>query len=309
MKINKYFILIAGPTGVGKTEFAEKLALNSEQPIEIVNIDQGQFYTPLNIGTAKPDNIENQHLFNIIDEPVNLTVLDYRKALIECLDSLWNRGVLPVLVGGSGFYIKSIFFPPKSPESILKEEKEEDFSSFSTQDLFQRLKNIDIERAISIDPNDRYRIERALSIWQKTGKKPSELKPVFDPIGTCSIYYLNRQRDDLYKRIDSRVIQMIKAGWLKEVKQLDSNWYDFLKTKKIIGYSEIIDFIINGELEKDREQLIELISQKSRVYAKKQLTFWRSLYKILNKSDYKEYIKKIIEVDLSDKLELGKIEI
>lgn len=293
----KFFIVISGPTGVGKTDLVEKLIEKSNLTFEVVNADLGQFYKPLSIGTAKPD-LEHQnvkhHLFDILDSPINFTVFEYRKVLINCLNDLWSRKIIPIIVGGSSFYIKSIFFPTykfSNKKTFL------DLSKFTLKEIYNQLKLIDSERARHIDPNDRYRIERALQIWYQTGQLPSKFKPLFNPIGRCLIYFLTREREDLYNRINQRVIQMIEHGWIDEVKKLDKNWWNFLLNKKLIGYPEIIEYI---QKEGNKTDLIEKISQKTRAYAKRQLTFWSSLCKLLLSADReKKFIVNIQEINLT----------
>src|SRR5439155_3099719 len=109
---NPYMIILFGPTAVGKTELA--LALASEISAEIVNMDVGQLYTPLSIGTAKPPwktSSVLHHLFDVINEPKNCTVAEYRDLLIGTLHTIWARGNVPLLVGGSAFYLRSVLFP------------------------------------------------------------------------------------------------------------------------------------------------------------------------------------------------------
>ena len=113
-------LIIFGPTAVGKTDFALKVA--ERVPAEIVNMDVGQLYTPLSIGTAKPNwrsETVPHHLFDYVDKPRNITVVEYRKILLEVLEDIWQRGKLPIIVGGSGFYLKSIFFPPCADEGVM----------------------------------------------------------------------------------------------------------------------------------------------------------------------------------------------
>ena len=119
----KYMIIIYGPTAVGKTDAAFKIAEHISA--EIINADVGQFYTPLLIGTAKPDWKKSpvpHHLFDILDEPKDLTVAQYRELLIPVLDEIWRRNNIPIIVSGSGFYLTYIFFPPEA-NTIDQQEK------------------------------------------------------------------------------------------------------------------------------------------------------------------------------------------
>src|SRR3990167_3285636 len=112
--MKKELIIISGPTGVGKTDFVDQM-LNKKNNAEVINIDMGQFYEPISIGTAKPDykaTKYKQHLFDIIKEPVDFDVAQYRKLVIDKINELWGKNILPLLVGGSAFYIQSLLFPP-----------------------------------------------------------------------------------------------------------------------------------------------------------------------------------------------------
>jgi tRNA dimethylallyltransferase len=264
-------IVIAGPTAVGKTGVA--LALAGKFPAEIINGDMGQLYKPLTIGTAKPDTSQTSvphHLFDLLDAPVDCTVTQWRELVIEKVKEIASRNRTPILVGGSGFYLKSLFFPPEQESGALSEvEIEGDQSS-----LWKKLESVDPERARQLHPHDLYRIQRALSIWKQTGKLPSSLKPVFKPIFPFSCFVLMRDREELYQGIEQRTIQMIENGWIDEVKALErTEWEAFLLRKKIIGYDLILDFLRSDS---SKAQLIAHIQQKTRNYAKRQITFFRS---------------------------------
>lgn len=305
--LNRFFIVIAGPTGVGKTDFADLLSKRLNFKTEILNADLGQFYTPLNIGTAKPDllNCTNYSLFNILDRPENFTVYQFRNLLINKFQNLWQKNIVPLVVGGSAFYIQSIFFPTESLGKDLYDQNT-DFSSFSTLELYNRLIVIDSVRANEIDANDRYRIERALSIWYSSCKRPSQLVPKFSmPLNSKAIfYYLIRDRQELYSIINKRTQKMFDMGLFDEVMNLDRSWKNFLARKKIIGYNEIITYLedyTNNVNLLDLENLIDQISKRTRNYAKRQLTFWSKLKNMLISSDKdKVFIKDIKEINLTE---------
>ena len=271
MVTKKHCIVIAGATGVGKTDLA--LLLARHMKIEIVNADLGQFYAPFTIGTAKPawqtDPIPH-HLFDIYTAPHVSTAVQYRQRLRACLDEIWQRGNIPVIVGGSTFYVESIFFEP------IELGHKETNAVKPLEISWQRLYCIDPERALKIHPHDYYRIERALILWNTTGVLPSLQQPIFSPLCDFSFVYLTRDRNDLYERINKRVHIMFEQGWLEEVKALiGTQWIDFINTKKFIGYPEILEFIENKAYSYD--ELIAIIAQKTRNYAKRQETYWRRL--------------------------------
>ncbi len=299
-----FVLIIFGPTGVGKTDLSLEIARHIDA--EIINGDTGQFYTSLSVGTAKPDwkhESVPHHLFDIIDEPKNITVVEYRKLLVDQVKDTWNRKKLPIIVGGSGFYLKSIFFPPRV--CVTPGEFE---TPTPDEQLWQALHAIDPQRAEQLSPQDYYRLRRALAIWHETGKRPSECQPLFDPPFRFHIIYLTREREDLYQRINERTQSMVQAGWLDEVRALaGTEWEPFLYEKKIIGYDVLLNFLKSDQPELWLDRAIEIIQQRTRQYAKRQETFWKSFERQLNSaaqacyggesSDYAQ----LINLTLSDR--------
>ncbi len=275
-------IIIFGPTGVGKTDLAESLA--GTIPAEIVNADLGQFYTPLSIGTAKPDWRNSpiaQHLFDIINEPRMITVAEYRDMVMQKLEEIWNRNNIPIIVGGSGFYLQSLFFPPIS--ATIDQSQKNYYGPEAER--WNLLYSVDPERALRIHRNDVYRINRALDIFYATGKKPSEQIPRYQPPGSFCFVYVNRDRQDLYNRINQRADIMIKAGWIDEVARLQgTDWELFLKKKKLIGYDDILKYLEGNKTKSDYVELLEHITKKTRNYAKRQITFGNQLFEHLEKA-------------------------
>ena len=281
MDTHNFVIILHGPTGVGKTECADYLA--SVLPVEIVNSDMGQLYTPLTIGTAKPDwraSATPHHLFDILDAPELFSVTAYRAKLKQILRTIWEQQKIPLIIGGSSYYVMSLFYPPVfaypgHPAKALAGTAPGKPFAENDEDLWEKLHEIDPERAEQIDPADGYRIARALEIWQSTGVKPSAYKPKYDPIADYYFIWMTRDREDLYQRINERVVAMLNAGWIEEVKALrGTQWEPFLCKKKIIGYTEILDYLA-GEIPYDK--MVSMIQKRTRNYAKRQITFWRML--------------------------------
>lgn len=292
-------IIIMGATGVGKTDFAETLA--REIGGEIINCDIGQFYTPLTIGTAKPGWRSSdipQHMFDILDKPENYSVTAYRARVELLIKEIISRGKLPIIVGGSGFYVNALFFPPQDSSALpnLRDSALEDGVQGAKREIsWEELLKIDPERAQKIHPHDTYRIERALQLWHATGVLPSEQMPVFNPVtDNALLVHIARDREELYARINTRTIDMILGsaaaeeiyydfdastysarGWVGEVRRLPAAWREFLLKKGIIGYPEIIYFL--QQLHPQVPQLIAAIQKSTRNYAKRQITFWRML--------------------------------
>jgi len=292
----KFIVIVYGPTGVGKSGFAEKLA--SMLPSQIVNCDIGQFYRPFSIGTAKPDwksSPATQHLFDIIDTPKHFNVCEYRKLLFDTVEKIWADNELPILVGGSGFYLKSLFFPPVfNPQMIVDAKKFDELENLCETHLWEYLNKIDPKRAEQIDENDTYRVRRALDLWVQTGKKPSELSPVYNFPCNFFLVFLDRDRKNMYSHIETRTHQMIQEGWIQEVEQLlGTQWETFLRKKKLIGYDIIMDYLKTQQTQKDLDRMIDIIQKKTKNYAKRQVTFWKSfrreLQDNLNKMEFQDF--------------------
>lgn len=271
----RFMLVIYGPTGVGKTD----LALNIAQhiPAEIINMDVGQFYTPLSIGTAKPDWQHSpvpHHLFDIINTPKNFTVSDYRPLLYKTVGEILSRGKLPILVGGSGFYLHSLLFPPQ----VAVEDRDISDLYPAGSKVWDALYAIDPQRALRIDKADEYRIRRALSIWHATGKLPSSYQSVYEPDADYMILFVERDRQELKNRINARVLEMVQQGWIAETERLlNTPWQAFIQQKNLIGYNEIFNYLLSKKTKLDYFCMVELISAQTRQYAKRQFTFWRKL--------------------------------
>jgi len=277
--LNKFVIIISGSTGTGKTDFAQKLG--QILPIEIVNADIGSFYKQLTIGTAKPDwqsSTIPHHFFDILDQPINWTAPQFRQELKILLPQIWERGNIPVIVGGSAFYIQSFFY--KNYELLLPDQDLIAKLEMQSSDvLWKQLHTIDAQRAEQINPQDQYRLVRALAIWYTQGQKPSDFAQIFDPLSHFYFINLTRDREQLYSMINQRVDMMMQAGWLQEVQTLmiDQSWIDFLCKKKMIGYDDLIRYQLGHFAEQDYQEVLNLIKQRTRNYAKRQITFLKRL--------------------------------
>lgn len=283
--MKKYIIVISGATATGKSDFAIQLA--KQVGGEIINADIGSWYTPLTIGTAKPNwHAETipHHLFDIFDQPEQFNVIRFRKMVIDLAQEIWLRGNVPIVVGGSAFYIKALWYQ-NHDLLVTKDHKSEveydlNFTDRLTSDLWDQLWQIDSVRAGKIHRNDRYRIVRALSIYKITGQQPSSCEPKFDPIAPMIGIICTRDRQELYNRIDHRVLIMLQSGWIEEVRSLlGSPWEQFLLEKKIIGYDDIIRYLRSDQSTDEYEQLVKIVQQKTRNYAKRQVTFLKKMQK------------------------------
>ncbi len=297
--MRKSILVLFGPTAVGKTAFGDELA--RLLPVEIINADVGQFYTPLSIGTAKPDWRNSQvpqHLFDIINEPASMSMAHFRDRVMHVLDPIWSRNNIPLFIGGSGFYLQSLFFPPQTDSAgvVITDQ-------FACEpERWRQLYEIDPQRAVRIHPHDLYRINRALSIYFVTGTKPSEHEPRYQPVASFCFVSIMRERPDLYQRINQRVNLMLGGGWLAEVEHLlKTPWEDFLINKKIIGYDEIIKYLNRSDSDIDHRQLGQIIACKTRQYAKRQIVFGNYLANRLQKAvlEQSDTRSRCLEFDLT----------
>ena len=279
----KFVILVSGPTATGKSDFALQLG----HQIEVVNADIGSFYKQMTIGTAKPD-WQNQpvphHFFDVIEDTSSWTAPQFRAKLQILIAEIWARGNTPVIVGGSAFYLQAFFYKNhelQTPDAQVVTDLEEQ----SAEDLWEQLHVIDPVRAQAIDPNDQYRLVRALAIWQTQGQKPSDFQPIFAPLAPFYFVTLMRNRDQLYDMINHRVQVMMQQGWLDEVRSLldDGPWQDFMLKKKIIGYDLLAAHLLGLCSEQSLDEIIDLIAQRTRNYAKRQITFLGKLQKNIQK--------------------------
>jgi len=294
-------LIISGPTASGKSSLALKIAekLNGQ----IINADVGQFYTKFAVGTAKPDlKFEKipHHLFDVIDSPKNLSVCDYRNLLLDKVLQVQKTGALPIIVGGSLFYLKSLFFPPAS--LTIESNKDDLIVNLEGLSPWEFLNKIDSKRAANLNPADLYRINRAIKIWMITKQKPSNFKPKAIFPFNFFFLFLNPDQDLLEKKIKNRTYEMLvpggdKKGWIEEVREIvNTPWEGFLKEKKLIGYPEILEWIKKEEVGIDF--LIDEIVRKTKNYAKRQKVFWKSFKRELEKEiKDSKFNCELLEVD------------
>ena len=267
-------IVIAGPTGVGKTKISIDLA--SELNAEIISSDSAQVYKGLNIGTAKITEKEMQgikhHLIDIIEPISKYSVGNFEKDVNKILNQNPEKNFL--LVGGTGLYINSV----TKGLSILPEadkKTREYLSTLDNQTLFELALKYDKEATKEIHPNNRVRLERVVEVFLLTGQKFSELskKNIKNNKFKFLKIVLERDRENLYDRINKRVDIMFEQGLVNEVKNLYKIYGEKLYKLNIIGYNEIIDYI-NGVISLDEANY--KIKLNSRHYAKRQFTWFKA---------------------------------
>lgn len=267
-------IVIAGPTGVGKTKISINLA--SELNAEIISSDSAQVYKGLNIGTAKITENETQgikhHLIDIVEPISKYSVGNFEKDVNKILNQNPEKNFL--LVGGTGLYINSV----TSGLSILPEadkKTREYLSTLDNQVLLELALKYDEEATKEIHPNNRVRLERVVEVFLLTGQKFSELskKNIKNNKFKFLKIVLERDRENLYDRINKRVDIMFEQGLVDEVKNLYKIYGEKLYKLNIIGYNEIID-CINSKISLDEARY--RIKLNSRHYAKRQFTWFKA---------------------------------
>jgi len=272
-------LVILGPTAVGKSEIAISLAKKIKG--EIISADSMQLYQGMNLGTAKPSLLEQKvvshHLIDLLKPDESFNVFDYAREAEKVIKEIHQRKKIPILVGGSGLYIRAIvdgLFENPKIDSEKKSIAKEKLRNKSTDFLYEELRRVDQKASEKIHPHDRRRIKRALEVFYTTGipisvlqrKKPA--KP-FQPL----LIGISRERKELYQRINERVDEIFAKGFIDEVKTLlKSGYTENLNSMQAIGYQETIVCLKN---ERSLTETIELIKKNTRRYAKRQLSWFR----------------------------------
>ncbi len=275
-------IVICGPTGVGKTSSAIQAAIRFEG--EIVGADSMQIYRHMDIGTAKPTPAERasvrHHMIDFLepDEPFDAAM--YAGMADETIQALQNKGVLPFIVGGTGFYIKSLIhglFGEGRGDPRIRERLRVEAEEQGAEALHRRLVTCDPEAAKRIHPNDSYRIVRALEVYETTG---ASMTTFHADHGFAARRHralkigLTTDRPALYERIDRRVDAMLEAGLLEEVQLLLRMGCDeTLKSMGSIGYRHMMEYI-RGRLR--WEEAVRTLKRDTRRYAKRQMTWFKA---------------------------------
>ena len=280
-------IVICGPTASGKTSFSIELAKKING--EIVSCDSMQIYKDMTIGTAKPTKDEMQgikhYLIDFVSPEERYSVADYKKAAIDAIHTIINKGKVPIVVGGTGLYVEALIYGIEYPEietDLEYRKKLEEIEKIEgLEKLYEMASKIDQEAIKKISPNDSKRICRILEIYHSTGKTKTELEiesrkkgPDFDFI----LLGINMEREKLYERINKRVDIMIENGLIEEVKKLLNKYKKFPTAMQGLGYKEVVQYI-KGETTK--EKMIEKIKMETRRYAKRQLTWFRKYKNII----------------------------
>lgn len=276
-------VVVTGPTATGKTRLAVALAKDFDG--EIVSADSMQLYRRMDIGTAKVTPNEAQgvphHMIDVAEPDESFSVARYVLEAGRCVDDILSRGKLPILAGGTNLYIDSLVsgrdFAENEGDNALRESLGAEYDALGGEAMLERLREIDPERAAKLHPADKRRIIRAIEVYTLSGRTitqhDAETKAIPPRYEAVRIVLDYEDRAELYRRIDSRVDEMVAQGLFDEVKALlDEGLSPDMTAMQAIGYKEPAAFF-RGEL--TREEAIELIKRESRRYAKRQLTWLR----------------------------------
>lgn len=280
--MSKPLIIIAGPTACGKTDISIKLA--KELNGEIISADSMQVYKFMDIGTAKASYDEMQGIRHyLIDElypDEEFNVMIFQQKAKEYIKEIYSKGKLPIVAGGTGFYINALVndnnFMETCNDNSIREKLYADAEEKGNEYIYSILREVDPEYAASVHPNNVKRVARALEFYYLTGKKLSEHnaeeKDRLSPYNV-SFIIINMDREKLYERIDKRVDIMIENGLTDEVRRLlDMGYSPELVSMQGLGYKEIVPYI-KGETTLD-EAVYEL-KKRTRHFAKRQLTWFK----------------------------------
>ena len=293
-------LCIVGPTAVGKTKMSIELAkqLNGE----IISGDSMQIYRGMDIGTAKATMDERQviphHLIDEKNPDEPYSVAAFQQTVRAKMEEIKSRGKLPIIVGGTGLYIKSVLYDYEfAGESESKEIDEAKYGHLSNEELHAKLAAVDEAGAKDIHPNNRKRVIRALEIYETSGVKKSEMieKQEHKMIYDACLIGLTDDRNVLYDRINKRVDTMYETGLVEEVKALfDEGIPAESQSIRAIGYKELYDYF-KGLI--SLEESKELIKRNSRRYAKRQYTWFNNQMDVTwFKVDVQHFDKTVKEV-------------
>jgi len=276
-------LAIVGPTATGKTEVGILVAESIGG--EVVSADSMQLYRLMDIGTGKPDAEQRtrvpHHLISIVDPDTPFSVADYQQRARAAIAGIGAHGRQPVLVGGSGLYVRSVVdglaLPLTPPDFTIRHRLAEEAKARGLAALHARLAEVDPDSARRIHPNDAKRIIRALEVYQQTGQTISafqELDRERRERYNTRQFGLTLPRPELYRRIEARIDEMVARGLAEEVRDLLRRGYrDDLVSMKGLGYAQLIPYL-RGE--SALAEAVERLKRDTRRFAKRQLTWFRA---------------------------------
>lgn len=292
---NRPLIILTGPTAVGKTALSIGLAKAVDG--EIISADSMQVYRKMNIGTAKIQQSEMQgvrhHLIDILDPGEDFNVVLFKKYALEAMKDIYSRGKIPVVVGGTGFYIQALLydinFEDNDNDMSYREELQTLAAEHGNSYIHDMLAGVDPESAEKIHENNVKRVIRALEFYKKTGTKISEHNEAESQKKSpynFEYFVLNDDRQKLYDRIDRRIDIMLEDGLLDEVKSLvDEGYSRDLVSMQGLGYKEMIDYI---QERYTLDEAVYTLKRDTRHFAKRQVTWFKREKQVtwVNKNEF-----------------------
>ena len=276
----KKLLVICGATASGKTSLAVECAkrLNGE----VISCDALLVYRGLNIGTAKPTREEMggipHHLIDVADPTDGFTVHDFERLALDAVADISARGKVPVLCGGTGFYLNAVLFQSGFGNAAADEGVRAKYNAIAAEKgkeyLHGLLQEVDAESAAVLHPNDVKRVIRALEIYELTGKKKSDQQDGRVPRFPYEAFAFDYPREVLYERIDRRAAQMFEEGLVEEVRGLLASVPENAQCMQAIGYKEVVEGLKNGD---NQSTMCDIVQKNTRNYAKRQLTFFKKL--------------------------------
>ncbi|MGE3806020.1 MAG: tRNA (adenosine(37)-N6)-dimethylallyltransferase MiaA [Gemmataceae bacterium] len=275
-------LVLTGPTGAGKSALA--LALAERKHAEIISMDSMALYRGMDIGTAKPDRAMRarvpHHLIDVLDPWESASVAWWLERAAEACRDIQAQGRRALIVGGTPLYLKALMFglfpgPPGDPQ--VRGRLEEVAASAGAETLHRRLQDVDPETAARLHPNDVRRVVRALEVFELTGRPISAWQTQWQKSEEAGspIYCVELPREELYARIDARVLAMFDAGLLEEVKRLQQLSKPMSRAAaQALGYKEVLEHL-DGRA--SLAETVERVQTRSRNFAKRQLTWFRHL--------------------------------
>jgi tRNA dimethylallyltransferase len=308
-------IVLAGPTAVGKT--ALSIALAKAVGGEIISCDSMQVYKYMDIGSAKitPEEMQGvpHYLVDVLEPDEEFHVAKFVSMAKEAMQEIYAKGHIPIAVGGTGFYIQALLydtdFTEEEKDDAYRQELEDYAATYGNEALFQKLREVDPASCLTIHPNNRKRVIRALEYY-KLHQSPisahnEQQHQKTSPYNFC-YFVLNDDREKLYAGIDKRVDAMMEQGLWQEVQQLyDRGYRKDMVSMQGLGYKELLD-VVTGE--DTLEHAIYKIKRDTRHFAKRQLTWFRSKEEVIwiNKPEF-DYDPEKILAFMEDRLQENKI--
>ena len=307
--LKKPLIVLTGPTAVGKTKLS--IALAKAVDGEIISADSMQVYKYMDIGSAKITKEEMEgvphHLIDVLDPGEDFHVVRFQEMAKQAMEEIYAKGKIPILAGGTGFYIpavvKDIDFSENTEKSPVREALEKLAEEKGSEFLHERLREIDPPSADKIHANNVKRVIRALEYYQMTGERISDHNAreaeKESPYNTA-YFVLNDVRERLYARIDSRVDEMLKQGLLEEVQKLaDMGYTKDMVSMQGLGYKEILSYLDHTCT---LEEAVYILKRDTRHFAKRQLTWFKREKDVIwvNKNEFAYKDKETLDYILKN---------